>query len=631
MPRPRRVDSSQTLLSFSGPASKRPKANAAAAAAAATAPTPPNTNLVVVLPGRPPSYRPGTASAPPSQPISIVPPRRDAAGYDSGAYIVDKVVTPLDGSWGTVPATADDYDTDEEDARYAANPQRQTVQRMLCYVVGWPDEPYARQLVRCTEILDYVSPRVVEDWEYAQMEEKRAQAAAAMQLALQNTEVGPMIKKGPGRPAKTAATTAAQAAAKAAAREAAAATTTTQVGATPTISTTPTKSRLHSLVDRRRPRSGASLSGRPSLAGLQIQLDVSSMAATSQMAVSLNAPPPPPSLAALPMVLSSPMSEKQHAGPSLKRPFQKFVGDQEGVDPVTTATTTTTTNTSTNKEEDEEEEEEEEVADSDEDEDDEVDEEADEEDKEDELYRASLHTMLSAAPHPSLRKTPPGHQRQSRPAHASPLQQPSLPPPPSQLPTLQKAKTADRAADRPATYIAPPAVPACKPPPKPENKWQNYVPPSMPPLQQDTSSTKRKRPPTETPILPPALPLSQAIVHAPAPLKKAEKEAEKEAEKDDGEDEEEGELYEVDRLVGDCLAAVDEDGNGDMEGLSVHAAPEMVAAPGSRLVRFFLVRWKGDWPPDQNPTWEPAENLPPRMVRQYLKKAAQKRVGGYGR
>lgn len=77
-----------------------------------------------------------------------------------------------------------------------------------------------------------------------------------------------------------------------------------------------------------------------------------------------------------------------------------------------------------------------------------------------------------------------------------------------------------------------------------------------------------------------------------------------EAEGGEGED-----LYEVDRLEDDFIATADE-GTG-------HVEP----------VRFFLVRWKGDWPPDQNPTWEPADNLPPRMVRQYLKKAARRRKG----
>ncbi|KAK8056234.1 hypothetical protein PG993_001461 [Apiospora rasikravindrae] len=42
-----------------------------------------------------------------------------------------------------------------------------------------------------------------------------------------------------------------------------------------------------------------------------------------------------------------------------------------------------------------------------------------------------------------------------------------------------------------------------------------------------------------------------------------------------------------------------------------------------QLVQFFKVRWEGDWPPSENPTWEPEENLHPRLVKQYLKKKAK--------
>lgn len=37
-------------------------------------------------------------------------------------------------------------------------------------------------------------------------------------------------------------------------------------------------------------------------------------------------------------------------------------------------------------------------------------------------------------------------------------------------------------------------------------------------------------------------------------------------------------------------------------------------------VRHFKVRWEGDWPPDQNPTWEPEDNIGRALVRKYLKK-----------
>ncbi|ETS86823.1 hypothetical protein PFICI_00651 [Pestalotiopsis fici W106-1] len=43
----------------------------------------------------------------------------------------------------------------------------------------------------------------------------------------------------------------------------------------------------------------------------------------------------------------------------------------------------------------------------------------------------------------------------------------------------------------------------------------------------------------------------------------------------------------------------------------------------------YLVRWEGNWPPDQNPTWEPAENLPAKMVKKFLRKKAQMDIGRY--
>ncbi|KAI8957565.1 hypothetical protein F5Y11DRAFT_339127 [Daldinia sp. FL1419] len=48
---------------------------------------------------------------------------------------------------------------------------------------------------------------------------------------------------------------------------------------------------------------------------------------------------------------------------------------------------------------------------------------------------------------------------------------------------------------------------------------------------------------------------------------------------------------------------------------------KVVNVDGKR-VRYFKVRWAGDWPPDQNPTWEPEENITPALVKLYMKKKA---------
>lgn len=46
---------------------------------------------------------------------------------------------------------------------------------------------------------------------------------------------------------------------------------------------------------------------------------------------------------------------------------------------------------------------------------------------------------------------------------------------------------------------------------------------------------------------------------------------------------------------------------------------EFYDVEGRGLVRYFKVRWEGDWPADQNPTWEPEENLPRHIVRAFVK------------
>ncbi|KAM0294638.1 hypothetical protein ACHAQK_003864 [Fusarium lateritium] len=52
---------------------------------------------------------------------------------------------------------------------------------------------------------------------------------------------------------------------------------------------------------------------------------------------------------------------------------------------------------------------------------------------------------------------------------------------------------------------------------------------------------------------------------------------------------------------------------------------ELYDVEGVGLVRYFKVRWEGDWPPDQNPSWEPEGNLPPDLIRKYLKNGKRKR------
>jgi len=59
----------------------------------------------------------------------------------------------------------------------------------------------------------------------------------------------------------------------------------------------------------------------------------------------------------------------------------------------------------------------------------------------------------------------------------------------------------------------------------------------------------------------------------------------------------------------------------DIKGLE---GDKIVEDEDGAHVRYFKVRWKGDWPPDQNPTWEPEHNISKGAVRAYLKKKAQR-------
>lgn len=51
---------------------------------------------------------------------------------------------------------------------------------------------------------------------------------------------------------------------------------------------------------------------------------------------------------------------------------------------------------------------------------------------------------------------------------------------------------------------------------------------------------------------------------------------------------------------------------------------------GRGLVRYFQVRWEGDWPPDENPTWEPEENIPENMVANFFKRGKKRKRASSG-
>ncbi|KAI0396239.1 hypothetical protein F5Y17DRAFT_126859 [Xylariaceae sp. FL0594] len=89
--------------------------------------------IEIPLPSKPPDYRSGDGPA--------LAPIRMSLPNDSGAFIVDKRVLP-------------------------GKPVDGELKLELYYIVGWPDLPAARVAILATKILDYVSPWTLEDWEY---------------------------------------------------------------------------------------------------------------------------------------------------------------------------------------------------------------------------------------------------------------------------------------------------------------------------------------------------------------------------------------------------------------------------------------------------------------------------------
>jgi hypothetical protein len=98
----------------------------------------------------------------------LVPPR------DSTAYIIDQFVLPTDKDMTT------------------------TSRRLIHYHIGFTDLPAVKILIPCNKVLDYVSPRELEDWEYQNLEKKEEERA---RLLAEKQRAGPKKKK-PGRPTK---------------------------------------------------------------------------------------------------------------------------------------------------------------------------------------------------------------------------------------------------------------------------------------------------------------------------------------------------------------------------------------------------------------------------------------------
>ncbi|EFW99914.1 chromatin organization modifier, chromo domain containing protein [Grosmannia clavigera kw1407] len=505
---------------------------------------------------------------PPQPPITLVPPR------DTDAFIIDKVVTPF----------------------YVLPEEERTVRRVLNYVVGWPDRPLERLLVPCTQILDYVSPRELEDWEYTRMLRDQREIDDAETANESETTQAPAGGDGPHHHQKRR-------------RVSPSGGSNAEEYDAPPIK----HPRGPRRKQRGRPRH---VTNAPESTEAVAAIATTAVASTTSTTKTLETPGTPsshllaqslPPLGAgnqrtgLPLTLPVPLPFQQLA--------EKLDGESsnEGGEPVgaenPTAASTTDDGDSSDR----------------------VDETGDDWPGDD--VSVPVTGIFSGIDTTSTvsRDTYEDSTRREV-ADLPPVETLCSP-----INNIPGAKTTQLQADLPqprhktphrVSYVPPPLVPILKP----EPKITPILPPKTPNMSSQSSSQsinpfstmaaagagtqpsqKRKHQEFSAPGASLWTPIPQPVGLNQTEFTVDGSTADADADEVKGED-----LYEVDCLEDDFIAPAD-DGTGDMSGNEK-----------SEPVRYFLVRWKGDWPPDQNPTWEPADNLPPRMVRHYLKKTRRR-------
>ncbi|KHN98946.1 Chromo domain-like protein [Metarhizium album ARSEF 1941] len=124
----------------------------------ATASPEPTSKPTLVIEIRPrPKYTPGCG--PSLQPLRLLPPA------SSSAYIIERILLPS-------PGLAVDG---------------KPLPKRMTYIVGWHDLPAASLLVPAMDILDYVSPRALEDWEETledELDQERIKLAEERKIGL---------------------------------------------------------------------------------------------------------------------------------------------------------------------------------------------------------------------------------------------------------------------------------------------------------------------------------------------------------------------------------------------------------------------------------------------------------------
>ncbi|KAL6799988.1 hypothetical protein J3E68DRAFT_397101 [Trichoderma sp. SZMC 28012] len=126
--------------------------------------------IVIPLASKPADYVPG--SGPPLQPVSLLLPG------DSTAYIAERLLLPSPG----------------------LAPNGRPLPKRMMYLIGWRDLPAASKLVPAMQVLDYVSPRTLEDFE-ERLEQELDDEREKLEAELKSDLAAPQkIKKKRGRP-----------------------------------------------------------------------------------------------------------------------------------------------------------------------------------------------------------------------------------------------------------------------------------------------------------------------------------------------------------------------------------------------------------------------------------------------
>ncbi|KAI0502790.1 hypothetical protein F5B22DRAFT_632029 [Xylaria bambusicola] len=136
---------------------------------------PRRSRIEIPLPSKPRDYRPG--DGPPLAPIRV------NLEHDTDAFIIEKRVLP-------------------------GKPINGDLKLELYYIVGWPNLPNARVAILATKILDYVSPWTLEDWEYEQSLErdKEEEERSAAEKRKQEERAKALAASTPGTGTSTPAT-----------------------------------------------------------------------------------------------------------------------------------------------------------------------------------------------------------------------------------------------------------------------------------------------------------------------------------------------------------------------------------------------------------------------------------------